>query len=144
MKVAKYQRPSFPSFTGLWNEFFNDNFGFAADSPMVPAVNVKEEEDAFLLEMAVPGRKKEDFKIEVDKHVLTVSTEQEHKDEVKDEDGKYTRREFHYSSFSRSFTLPETVKGDAIEARYDNGVLFLTIPKLEEAKEKGPRLIEIG
>ena len=83
--------------------------------------------------MAAPGMKKEDFKINVDGNMLTISSEKEEKKEEKDE--KYTRKEYSYSSFSRSFTLPEDVKQDALDAKYEDGVLNLRLPRREDAKK---------
>ena len=144
MKLARRTFDPFPAFGGLWNELFDGDFGLTPSTSMVPAVNIKEEDNAFLLELAVPGRSKEDFKIEVNKNVLTVSSELKEENEEHDEEGKYTRREFRFSSFNRSFTLPETVDGEHIEARYDNGLLYLSIPKKEEAVDPGPKMIAIS
>lgn len=108
----------------------------------VPAVNVKESEKDFELELAVPGRKKEDFNVEIDNGVMTISTEQKSENTVSDEN--YTRREFGYSSFKRSFTLPKTVNADQINATYEDGVLKFVLPKKEEALPKPKRLIEIA
>ena len=97
-----------------------------------PAVNIAEKENEFTVELAAPGYKKEDFKIDVDGNVLTISSEKE--EEKKEEESNYTRREYNYSSFSRSFTLPEDVNKDAIDARYQEGVLNIALPRKEEAK----------
>ena len=128
----------------LMNEIFKpdwfggmENFGFN-----LPAVNIKENEKDFELELAIPGRKKEDFNIEVDDHVLTISAETKSEENVKEEN--YTRKEFSYESFKRSFTLPETVNEDKINAAYEDGVLKFTLPKKEEALPKPKRMIEIG
>ena len=128
----------------LMNEIFKpdwfggmENFGFN-----LPAVNIKENEKDFELELAIPGRKKEDFNIEVDEHVLTISAETKSEEDVKEEN--YTRKEFSYESFKRSFTLPETVNEDKINAAYEDGVLKFTLPKKEEALPKPKRMIEIG
>ncbi|GLB49945.1 Hsp20/alpha crystallin family protein [Neptunitalea lumnitzerae] len=107
-----------------------------------PAVNIKDNEKEFLLELAVPGRKREDFNLEVDEGVLTISSEVKSENEVKEHN--YTRREFNYSSFKRAFTLPETVNEDAIKANYEDGVLSIELPKKEEALPKPKRSIEIG
>lgn len=107
-----------------------------------PAVNIKENERDFELELAIPGQKKEDFNIEVDNNVLTVSMEDKHEDEATE--GNYTRREFSYRAFKRAFTLPETVNEDGIDASYTNGILKFTLPKKEEALPKPKRMIEIG
>jgi HSP20 family protein len=108
----------------------------------LPAVNVREGETDFTLELAIPGREKSDFNIEVDDHVLTISMEL--KDETETNEEGFTRREFKYGSFKRAFTLPETVNEDAIEANYQAGILRFTLPKKEEALPKPKRLIEIG
>lgn len=108
----------------------------------VPAVNIKETDTSFGIELAAPGKKKEDFNIEIDHNVLTISSE--NKLEKEETEGKYTRREFSYSSFRRAFTLPETVNTENINATYENGVLNVALPKKEEALPKPKRLIEIG
>ncbi len=110
----------------------------------IPAVNVKENNDNFNVEVAAPGMKKDDFKIELDNNLLTISSEikEEHHSENKEE--KFTRREFSYSSFKRSFNLPESIDSTKIEANYVDGVLKITLPKREEAKVQPKRLIEIG
>lgn len=139
------RRNNHPGFSPLWSNFFNgDLFDFDREVFTQPAVNVKENEDGFELEVAAPGLDKNDFKIELNNKILTLSTQKEIEKEEKDEARKYTRKEFAYQSFKRTFTLPDTVEGDKIEARYDNGVLFVSIPKKEEAKVKGPKLIEVG
>ncbi|WP_298139808.1 Hsp20/alpha crystallin family protein [Flavobacterium sp.] len=108
----------------------------------VPAVNIKETDTSFGIELAAPGKKKEDFNIEIDHNVLTISSES--KLEKEESEGKYTRREFSYSSFRRAFTLPETVNTENINATYEDGVLYVALPKKEEALPKPKRLIEIG
>ena len=110
----------------------------------VPPVNIKETETTFVVELAAPGKRKEDFNIELDDNVLTISSESKHEKEEKDSDGKYTRKEFSYSSFKRAFTLPEIVNESDINASYENGVLHITLPKREEALPKPKRMIEIG
>jgi len=108
----------------------------------VPAVNIKETDTSFGIELAAPGKKKEDFNIEIDHNVLTISSEE--KTEKEETEGKYTRKEFSYSSFRRAFTLPETVNTESINATYENGVLYVALPKREEALPKPKLLIEIG
>ena len=108
----------------------------------MPAVNIREGETNFTLELAVPGQKREDFNVEVDNDVLTISMES--KDEKAEKEGEFTRREFRYTSFRRAFTLPETVNQDDIRADYKDGILRFTLPKKEEALPKPKRLIEIG
>ncbi len=108
-----------------------------------PAVNVKETDEEFYIELAVPGLSKENFNIELDNDVLTISSAIKSEKENTENIGKYTRKEFNYSAFKRSFSLPDTVEGTGIEASYENGVLLVTIPKKEEAKIQPKRLIEI-
>jgi HSP20 family protein len=107
---------------GLWGRVSN-----------IPAVNVLENTNEYKLSFAVPGMKKSDFKIDIDGNLLTVSAEIEEKKEEKKEE--YTREEYNYSSFSRSFTLPEEINREKIEATYLDGVLKLSLPKKEEAKK---------
>lgn len=124
------------------NEFFNHNMPAVAN---VPAVNVVEHADGFRIEVAAPGLKKEHFKLNLNHNNLTISAYQENKAEEKDkETEKYTRREFSYSSFQRTFMLPNSVNADEIKASYADGVLTIEIPKREEAKVKPARQIEIG
>lgn len=99
----------------------------------VPAVNINETEDAFELALAVPGMKKDDLNIDVNGNLLTISAEKEER--KTDKDNKMTREEYNYSSFSRTFTLPDEVKKDKIDAHYADGVLKLMLPKTEEAKK---------
>lgn len=124
----------------LVNPFFNDVFdsliseSFLSDklTSRVPAVNIAETENEFHIELAAPGLKKEDFKINLDKNVLSVSAEK--KAENVEEGKRYSKREYSYNSFVRSFTLPETVDHANIEAEYTDGVLKLKVAKKEEAK----------
>jgi len=123
------------------NDFFNSNASWVRT---VPAVNVVEHNDGFRIEVAAPGLKKEDFKLNLNHNNLTISAYQEtQKEESEKPNEKYTRREFSYSSFQRTFTLPTSVDADNIQASYTNGVLKIEIPKREEAKSKPPRQIEI-
>ena len=105
-------------------------------------VNIKETADAYFVEMAVPGLKKSDFHIDLDNQVLSISTETEEEKEQREEN--YTRREFGYSSFKRTFTLPETVDDGKIKAAYNQGILSIHLPKKEEAKQKPARSIKIS
>lgn len=109
----------------------------------IPAVNVKETDDEFLVEVAAPGKSKEDFEIELNNNVLTISseTEEEHKSEDKEE--QFTRREFSYSAFKRSFSLPDSIDSAKISANYVDGVLKIELPKREESKTQPKRLIDI-
>ncbi|MCX6214492.1 Hsp20/alpha crystallin family protein [Spirosoma sp.] len=124
------------------NDLFNTNGSGVAS---VPAVNVLEHQDGFRIEVAAPGLKKEDFKLNLNHNNLTISGSQESQKEDQDKNNeRYTRREFSYSSFQRTFTLPTSVDADNIQAAYTDGVLKINIPKREEAKVKPPRQIEIG
>lgn len=110
----------------------------------IPAVNIKENENSFTVELAAPGRSKEDFKIELDNEMLSISTEERKENEVTEKEGEYTRKEFSYRSFQRSFSLPESVDTANIVASYTNGILEIALPKKEEAKAQPKRMIEIG
>jgi HSP20 family protein len=104
-----------------------------------------ETNDDFKIEVAAPGMKRNDFKVELDNNVLTISSQLENNREEKDENGNYTRREFSYQSFQRSFSLPEKkVQGDKITARYVDGILHVTVPKTEEAKVKPVKQIAVA
>lgn len=108
----------------------------------VPATNIVETQDAFEIEMAAPGITKKDFRIDVRDGVLDISVEKE--EEQKEDKKNYRRREYSYYSFRRSFALPTTVNTDRINARYDNGILKVTVPKAEEAKKKPARAIAVS
>jgi HSP20 family protein len=124
----------------LWNWGMNNN---SSTNTTIPLVNIKETADNFEVEMAAPGMNKEDFKIELDGNVLTITSERKDENEVKEGD-RYTRREFSYQSFQRSFQLPkEVVDAEKIEAKYENGVLRLLVPKKEEARPRPPKMIQI-
>ena len=125
-------------------EDFDRNF-FARNNEsrgMAPSVNIREHEENFLLDLAAPGLKKEDFKINLDNNVLTISSEMKEENEEKNE--KFTRREFYFNSFSRSFTLPKTIDLDKIKADYKDGILSIALPKREEAKVAINREIAIS
>jgi HSP20 family protein len=123
----------FDNFFKPWNEWF-DNNGFWGKVLTVPAVNITENTDDYQVSLAAPGLKKSDFTIDVDGNMLTISSEKEESKE--DKDARHTRKEYSYSSFSRSFSLPEEVNQDKIDAVYEDGVLKLTLPKKEEARRK--------
>ena len=141
----KRNLPSWPSwFDDFWNRDFLDwdNKNFSATDSTLPSVNVKETEDNYEVEVAAPGMDKKDFHITLDGNLLTISSEKQTNHEQ--EKGNYTRREFSYQSFQRSFELPkDVVDEESIEAKYNNGVLHLVIPKKEEAKKKAPKMIEV-
>lgn len=139
-----------PAFNNLFDDFFTKDLfdwndkNFTAMGSTLPSVNVRENENGFEIELAAPGMKKDDFKIELDKHVLTISSEMKKEHEEKDKEGNYTRREFNYTSFSRSFALPsEVVESDKIEASYKEGILHINVPKTEKAKARPVKSITV-
>ena len=137
--------PTFPSWI---DEVINKNLGTEFMSNFntgitLPAVNVLDTANDFLVEMAVPGLKKSDFDISIDNHILSISAEV--KAEYEDvENENYTRREFGYSTFKRTFTLPDSVETDKISAKYNDGILKVTLPKREEAKKKPLKSIKVS
>lgn len=141
MSIVKRNNLVFPA---LMNEIFKPDWfgGVETLQNSVPSVNIKENEVNFELALSVPGYNKEDFKVEVDKEVLTVSAELVNEEVNKDE--KFTRREFAIKSFKRAFTLPNTIDADSIKASYESGILSLELPKKEEALPKPKRLIELS
>ncbi|MDP4285186.1 MAG: Hsp20/alpha crystallin family protein [Bacteroidota bacterium] len=122
----------FDDFFKPWNEWLG-NGGILGSALTVPAMNITENKEDYKVTLAAPGLKKSDFKIDVEGNMLTISSEKEENREEKDV--RYTRKEYSYSSFSRSFMLPEDVKQANIEATYEDGVLKLKLPKKEEAKK---------
>lgn len=154
--MTKNRRVIKPNQFGLgkssaWNSFIDELFN--EDMSTVnnlsfnhgvssPKVNVIETDESYTLEMAIPGFTKSDFVIDLENEHLSISMDLKENDSKKDLN--YTRKEFGYGSFKRSFVLPDTVEGDKIEASYKEGILGLTIPKKEEAKPKPARVIEIS
>ncbi|WP_224996036.1 Hsp20/alpha crystallin family protein [Cesiribacter sp. SM1] len=133
--------PGFFDLTRDWLDWNNSNFSNTGSS--IPAVNIRETADGYEVEMAAPGMSKKDFRIELDNNVLTISSEKRTENEQK-EGERYTKREFSYQSFQRSFSLPkEVVDDEKIQAKYEDGVLRLSIPKKEEAKPRPPKQIAI-
>lgn len=150
MNLIKRNGSHIPAFQRL---FFDDVFGrdlfnwennnFSTTSTTLPSVNIKETDDNYEVEVAAPGMNKEDFKVTLENGQLLISSSKQH--QVNKEEENYTRREFSYQSFQRSFLLPENVVDeDRIRARYENGILLLSIPKVEQARQKSPRMIEIS
>ncbi|HMH33079.1 MAG TPA: Hsp20/alpha crystallin family protein [Puia sp.] len=117
-------------FENLWdNDLLDED---VLRKAKMPAVNVKDKDKSYEIEVAAPGLKKEDFSVGIENKILTISAEKKEEKETKDD--KYTRREFISSSFVRSFSLPENVDENKIEGHYENGVLHVTVPKLQEKK----------
>ena len=140
MRIVKYNNNNvFPS---LINEFFNDDFGmnFLNRSHSVPSVNSLENNDSFEIDLAVPGMKKEDFTIELNDKVLVISSETS----STMENDKMRLNEFNFSSFQRSFRVPDSVDQDKIKANYKNGILKIKLPKRKESISKPNRVINIG
>jgi len=136
-----------PSFSSWFDNFFDNSLetDFLSNfntGITLPAVNIKETNNEFILELAIPGMKKSDFIIDVENKVLSISSEVKSENEEKNE--IYTRREFGYSSFKRTFTLPDSIESDKVKASYKDGILMVTLPKREEAKQKPHKRIEIS
>jgi HSP20 family protein len=141
MKLIK--RSEWPLGGSLLSDFFDDDrfLNRLSGYNSVPAVNVRESDNSFNIEMAAPGYHKEDFSVSCDNGMLTISAERKQENEVKEDN--YTRREFGFSSFSRSFTLPTNTNEDDIKANYEDGILKLSIAKKALPNAKGKRNIEI-
>lgn len=137
MTLVKVNNPVSKTFDGLMKEFFNEfpaGFGKTVreDVLQFPPVNIKERNDHYSIDMAVPGFDKADFQVRLDNQILTISAEK--KDEKNENTDKLIRREFSQKSFSRSFTLDDKIDADNITARYENGILVLNLPKKAEAR----------
>jgi len=118
-----------------WRDFFDIDFlntGLPSMRSSMPAVNLSENENSYTVDLVAPGYKKEDFKLKVNDDVLTISAETKNERNAGSDGREYSRREYTCSSFTRSFRLPENVKDDSIAARYDNGILQISIPKSEK------------
>lgn len=128
-----------PGFSNLIENFFDNEFpvffneGWTKNA--LPSVNIKDTKEAYQIEVAAPGFSKDSFNVKVEDNVLTISGEA--KEDKLEEGEKFTRKEFYHSSFKRSFTLPKTIVAEKISAGYENGLLKVTLPKVEEAKAKG-------
>lgn len=131
----------FDDFFRPWNEWFENSGDFMGLTMKAPAVNIVENKDAYIVSLAVPGMKKDDFKIDIDGNMLTISCEKE--DTREDENTRFTRKEYSFSSFSRSFTLPDEVNRESIEAQYVDGVLKLSLPRKEEFKKISAKKIAV-
>ncbi len=153
MSLVKYHNNLPDLLNGFFGRDMDEMFNFSRPTlnwantmrvgTSMPAVNIKEDNEKFHLEIAAPGLKKEDFNVTLDNDLLTVSVQHSHENEEKDEKGRYMKREYSYQDFTRSFRLPDCCQ-DNIEARYVDGILYLTVPKKEEAKRKAPRQISIS
>jgi HSP20 family protein len=130
-KLSERMPTVFDDFFKPWNDWFDG--GLWGKTMNIPAVNITENKDEYLVSLAVPGMKKDDFKIDVDGNMLTISSEKEETKEEKEK--RFTRKEYNYSSFSRSFTLPDEVNKEKIDAKYEDGILKLMLPRKEELKK---------
>ena len=138
-----------PAFTapGIFTDFFNDGFfdNELMNLPLtrwVPNANVRETSDEYIIELAAPGMEKDEFKVEAQEDLITI--EGSHEEEMEERDEAYHRKEFKTTSFKRSFRLPQSVITDKVDAKYAHGILKLTLPKREEAKSIGKKLIKIS
>jgi HSP20 family protein len=147
MTITKYN-PGFPvrnSLSALVDDFFNKNLGEFVGTDFAlsrPSVNIKEGEQEYSIEVAAPGLEKEDFNIQIENDQLKISAQKSAKQEEKTE--KYTRREFNFSSFTRTFALPENINQEQIKASYDKGVLTLQLPKTVKVDHPHIKQIEIA
>ena len=146
MSLIKWRKPNemFPAFNSMMNDFFRDDDFFDHRFRMMktPAINVLETDEAFKLEVAAPGMKKDDFKLEVNNGYLIISVET--KFEKEETEDLYTRKEFNFSTFKRSFWLPEGVKEDKIKATYKEGMLYVNLPKAVVKKVEPKKMIPIS
>ena len=140
MNIIRKTTPWFPT---LFDEFFTRDFGIdlAPRTYQTPAVNITEKEDAFHLELVAPGKEKKDFDVELEEDTLTISTNSD--SGIAEDDTQFTRREFDYASFNRSFRIPETIDTKCIKANYKNGLLSIILPKRKEAIPEPKKQIEI-
>ena len=147
MKLINYENPKgfISNFDKFFDDFFSGNLNEFVGSDYFlssPSTNIKETDEGFEIELAAPGLEKADFNLNLDQEVLTIEAKRENKSEETTD--KFVRREFNYTSFKRSFTLPESVDTNQIGAKYENGILNITLPKKEEAKPLPARNIEIA
>lgn len=130
----------FNDFFSPWNEWF-ENIGSWNRAITVPAVNIAEHKNEYQVSLAAPGLNKEDFKIDVEGNMLTISSEKEERKEEKEK--KFTRKEYNYTAFSRRFTLPEEINKEKIEAKYEGGILKISLPRKEEIKKNSTKHIAV-
>ena len=140
MNIIRKTTPWFPT---LFDEFFTRDFGIdlAPRTYQTPAVNITEKGDAFHLELVAPGKEKKHFDVELEEDTLTISTNSD--SGIAEDDTQFTRREFDYASFNRSFRIPETIDTKCIKANYKNGLLSIILPKRKEAIPEPKKQIEI-
>ncbi|MBR9998961.1 MAG: Hsp20/alpha crystallin family protein [Cyclobacteriaceae bacterium] len=151
MTLLRRREPRFPSFPSLFDDFMTRDISdwfstnFSNTGTTLPAVNLRENDDEYVVELAAPGMTKKDFNIELENDVLTISSERKDEAEDKDKEGNVYRKEFSYQSFQRSFRFPQDlVNAEKINANYKDGILRLTLPKIEEKKVKPRKQIAIN
>ena len=151
MAIIRRNGDLFPTLPRLWgDDFYTKDFlnwglsNYSSSGTSIPTVNIRERKDSFEVEMAAPGMSKNDFSIELDGNTLTISAERNEEREEKRDQEKFICREYSYQSFQRNFNLPKDVVDiDKIKAHYENGVLQLSVPKKEAAKQKHTKMISI-
>lgn len=146
MTLTKFKNNNDTIFPNLWDEFFGSDMPLrnaVTDGSSIPAFNISEDEKKYEVEVAAPGMKKSDFKIELDNNELIISSERKEEHEEKGDNKKFTRKEFGYYFFKRAFTLPENADEENIKAQYHDGVLKIEIPK-KDVKDNPGRLIDIS
>ena len=147
--LVKSNGSLFPAIPSLFNDLFNKDWldpslvNWKTSGATLPAANVKETKEKIVIELAVPGMKRDNFRVELRNNILSISAEVQ-EPQPNDEQESYTHLEFSYLSFNRSFTLPDRAEVSKISARYNNGILFITVPKREEGKIKPPKVIGIS
>lgn len=141
MTIIRWQNR--PGFAGLLDEMLERGFntGFEKNSGYLPAANIRNAENQFEIQLSAPGLKKADFNLQIENNVLTVSYEKKEENEKED---NFLRREFGIDSFTRSFSIPKTADAENISARYENGILYVAVPKLNPEKARLSRSIEIA
>lgn len=143
MSLIKKPKKEFPSVRSMFNQLWDmDDFSTDLFRQRVPSVNVSETAEDFSLEVMAPGLSRNDFNISIDNGCLTVSSEKEEKKEEKEK--HYTRKEYSYNAFERTFNMPESVDKDAVSAKYKDGILTITLAKTSEAKKEQPKTIDIS
>ncbi|MCK5537412.1 MAG: Hsp20/alpha crystallin family protein [Bacteroidales bacterium] len=145
MTLIRRNYNDWPSISNLFDDFFSGDYAdLSKDNQLatVPSVNISELSNKYKIELAAPGVTKDDFNIDLENNVLSIFTEKKEAEDVKE--SEYTKREFYYSNFRRSFTLPDTADIDGVTANYVNGVLYVEIAKKSEAVIKPKRSIDIN
>jgi HSP20 family protein len=151
MTLLRRRDPMFPAFPSLFDDFMTRDVSdwlstnFSNTGTTLPAVNIQENDNEYIVELAAPGMTKKDFDIELENDLLTITSEKKDEVEDKDKEGNFYRKEFSYQSFQRSFRFPqEMVNSEKINANYKDGILRLVLPKLEVKKTKPRKQISIS